>query len=193
VGGGSPDGLAKALAPISSRLRETDYSLGDMMSELLLFSSDAVFVDKFKQFTSKNASTSFYILKSIEDHLAGGQGVTILGQSSSQHLEHIMPKKPTQADWSHVLLDERYNMYLNKIGNLIVLEKDINAHIKNKSFCYKNSNKTEKDYAHSVLKLPAQTVSFLNNVQLWDFESINKRQEILATQYAAAVWPVVYP
>jgi hypothetical protein len=51
--------------------------------------------------------------------------------------------------WLHIYngdeLDERFNLYIQKIGNLTVLEKDINQYIKNKA---------TKDYQHSVLKLP---------------------------------------
>jgi len=192
VGGGSPDGLAKILAPVSAKIRDRNYTCIDLMTGLKKEAPDSVFEQNFKGFVSKNSKIAFYTLKSIEDFIAGGQGVEVLGQSYTQHLEHIMPKKPTSKDWVHTITDERYSMYLNRIGNLLVLEKDINSHIKNKGFTYKDSNEKTKDYQTSVLKLPSTCRNFLDKDSLWSLESINNRQEDLAIRYATKTWPIEY-
>jgi hypothetical protein len=119
--------------------------------------------------------------------------MTVLDQSPNQHLEHIMPQTANVTDWPHLYanliteeLDEKFSSYVNRIGNHTVFERDINGHIKNKKFTYKDSNPTNKDYQHSTLKLPAVIKNYLNH-NLWDFKSIDDRGKDLA-QHAVNTW-----
>jgi len=171
------------------RLRNESEDLTEILSYLKDQDSDGSFKENFELFQTNKTKINFYILKEIEDFLSQGQGVTILHHSPSQHIEHIMPKNPGQW-WNHVQNDEQYENYLWRVGNLLVLEKDINKNIKNLDFANKNENKQNLGYKNSVLKLPIKTNQFLNSDRKWNFESINKRQKDLAKNYACKVWPL---
>jgi hypothetical protein len=149
-------------------------------------SSDAAFKEKFKTYVAPTAAVGFYVLEAIENKLTNQAGIVLQPQSPSQHLEHIMPKKPGP-HWSHVAGEPLYVEHLNRIGNLLVLEAPINRRIKNKDFPFKNQNSTNEDYQHSKLALPKQAPQYLQN-GLWNFQSISDRQNFLAEQYALGVW-----
>ena len=145
-----------------------------------------IFEEKFKLFSAKSNKVGFYVIEMIENHLTNQAGMMVQRQSVSQHLEHIMPKRPNN-DWIHASAEPSYADHLNLIGNLLVLEADKNSHIKNKAFSYKNSNSANKDYQNSKLTLPPSVASYLKN-GLWTFESIKERQADLVTKYASSVW-----
>ena len=157
-----------------------------LATALRAISTDATFTAKLKEFSPINNSVGFYAIEMIENHLAGGAGITIQRQSPSQHLEHIMPRKPGNG-WPHVSAKAEYKDWVNRLGNMLALEADINRHVKNKDFATKSSNQNKKDYANSKLKLPHTLAPYLTN-GAWDFLSIQKRQADLATNYATAVW-----
>jgi hypothetical protein len=107
-------------------------------------------------------------------------------QSPSQHLEHIFPKRPAAGAWEALTPDE-LELIVNRFGNLLVLEGDINRSIKNKAYTFKKANPQGRDYAHSALKLPG-TLGLFEVAGGWTRESIESRQMHLATIYATTVW-----
>jgi hypothetical protein len=166
-------------------LKEID----DLRTELASKSIDAIFEKKLKEFVAPSNKMGFYIVEMIENYLTSQAGVTVAPQSVSQHLEHIMPKKPNSTDWQHVFNDPEYEEHVNKIGNLLVLEADINRHIKNKGLSYKTNNAENKDYTNSKMRMPADVSNFLDNGN-WSFNSIDNRQEKIVDDYAVLVWPL---
>jgi hypothetical protein len=150
-------------------------------------SKNSVFIDKFQTYSSPNNKVGFYILEMIENYINNNAGMIVGRQSVNQHLEHIMPKKPTAIDWSTVINDDKYDEFVNRIGNLLILEADKNNHIKNKSFNYKNSNLANLDYQNSDLSVPKVAQNYLIYAE-WNFESIESRQEYLVNNYALNVW-----
>jgi len=191
----SADSLVKIISDLSVKLRNNNIILDDIFKKFKEEANDNDFKTEFINFRPRTNKLAFYVIKKIEDYLSNGQGIQVLDQSPTQHLEHIMPKKPTSLEWGHIYngneIDEKFNIYINKIGNLTVLEKDINLHIKNKSFNFKNNNNDKKDYKNSVLKLPAQLEEYLveieNNEKYWNFNSIEERGKKLA-ELAINVW-----
>jgi len=145
------------------------------------------FESNLKNFDAKTNKLGFYIIEMIENHINKDAGMLVQRQSIAQHLEHIMPKRPGAADWAHVKNNPNHTLYLNRIGNLLVLEANINQFIRNGSFNWKNSNPEGKDYQHSMLTLPSTLVKFLKTGD-WTFESIDERQCFLVESYADAVW-----
>ena len=188
----SADTLVKLVSDLAIKLRQDKISLNNIYEKFKEEASDSDFKTAFVDFRPGTNKLGFYVIKKIEDYLSKGQGIKVLDQSPTQHLEHILPKTPNFIDWPHIYnlneIDERFNIYVNKIGNLTVLEKDINQYIKNKSFSFKNSNEVEKDYQHSLLKLPKEIQKYLINGK-WGFESIDKRGEDLA-KLAIKVWNI---
>lgn len=126
-------------------------------------------------------------MESIENHISASAGLAAFTQGPTQHLEHILPKRP-DSTWTHIDSD-RHDEFLYKIGNLVALEADINRHIKNKSFSFKQTNPRNKDYAHSTLRLSRDISAHLESGS-WTFNSITERQEHLANTYILDVWPL---
>ncbi len=188
----SADTLVKLISDLSVKLRREEIDLKRVYEKFREEASDSDFKTAFVDFRPGTNKLGFYVIKKIEDYLSKGQGIRVLDQSPTQHLEHILPKKPNSIDWPHIYnsdeIDERFNIYVNKIGNLTVLEKDINQYIKNRSFNFKNSNNEKKDYQHSLLKLPKEIQNYLIDDK-WSFESIDKRGEALA-DLAVRVWSI---
>lgn len=168
--------------------------VGNSVDELSEFfkskSSTELFVENFTVASVKNMKQAFYIFWKIENYSLSEIGFRPCNQSAAQHVEHIMPRKPDKS-WNNIEENEFFNLYLNKIGNLLVLPSEINGYVKNKALSEKISNEAQKDYYHSRLTLP---VEFCNKYQewcegnKWGFESISRRQKFLADQYAAVVW-----
>lgn len=178
----------KEITEAARDLRNEDISPGAVLASLRANSTDHGFREAFASFSVGTNKLGFHILKRIEDHIGGGAGVTVNPQSPSQHLEHIAPKKPGE-HWGDLPGDVRYESFITRLGNLLVLEGDINRHIKNKSFEHKRANDQDLDYAHSQMSLPGELDPFLVDGK-WTLESIAERQTKLAEDYACAVWPL---
>jgi uncharacterized protein with ParB-like and HNH nuclease domain len=174
----------------TARNLRVNKDLSSAISELQTISADQVFKDEFKIYQARDSALAFYIIYQIELYLSKGSGIAPLPQSPRQHLEHIMPKNPdnNSNDWVHVIKNERYQSFVNRVGNHLILEASINSSIKNKSYDYKVGSipSTGKTYLDSKLILPHQTGTYLKN-GLWDLESIEERQEDLA-DLAVDVW-----
>jgi hypothetical protein len=163
----------------------------DRLIELFIKKSpEEPFVENFKIFSAKNMKQGFYILWKIENYLASDVEFRPKSQSAAQHLEHIMPRNPS-AEWMDVEKDELFKSNLNRIGNLLILTKKINLHIKNKPIGYKIENESGIDYTNSELKIVSNFVEKFNDWApdgRWSFQSIAMRQKYLAEQFASSVW-----
>lgn len=179
--------VEKAMGELARHLRESDSSLDSLREKMLELSPDSKFKSNFKSYTLSNSKIGFYCIHSIENFLSKNSGVNAYKQSPNQHLEHVMPKKP-KADWPHIdPLDPEFNEHLYKLGNLLVLEQDINAHIKNKSIDYKLKNNKKLSYETSSLRLP-NTISEFMSGSKWGYEEITKRTNKLVELYAVDIW-----
>jgi hypothetical protein len=163
-----------------------------------LFSSaspEKNFIDNFKTCSVKNMKQGLYIIWKIERYLGNSVKFKPKNQSAAQHLEFIMPRKPS-SDWDGMEKQENFNTHLNRVGNLLILTKEINQHIKNKGFKYKVKNMSNLDYSSSELEIVQEFVAKFDNWTKqgrWDFDSITERQDYLAHQYASQVWPLQRP
>jgi hypothetical protein len=91
--------------------------------------------------------------------------------SKDIHLEHVMPQNPSGAWLKLKKQDEdMYEEYLNRIGNLTLLQDKLNQSASNKDF------KTKKKEYYSKSRLFVTKEHFKNYNQ-WGYDSIQKRQE----------------
>ena len=191
VGSGGTPAKMEIIMGDAARILRTQRQLQPVLTLLQQKSPNQVFSDDFSKFQAKKPITAFYIIRQLEMHLSANAGQFVpFSQSPQQHLEHIMPKTLTTQGWSHVMNDERYSSYLNRIGNHLVLEANINTAIKNKSFDEKAgiSGTVTPNYTDSNLTLPNQTQNYLAS-GLWDFEAIENRQQALSN-IALSTWPL---
>lgn len=142
-------------------------------------SPDEPFKDHFCTARINNITQGTYIIEKIERYLS---------EISENHsLEYILPKKPGP-EWGGIEKSDIFKSNINKIGNLILVEPEIyrqmrNQAIRHKLYSYKSSH-------YSLAKeLVAKSEQWLDN-GVWNFSSIQRRQEYLAETYATNVWPM---
>lgn len=163
-------------------------SIGDFKNFLKGRSSETRFVENFSNFSSTNSKLAFYILSSIENYLSSGGGMKVQGHSKKQHIEHILPQAPSKEHWQHLPEDIEPSEFINRIGNLLILEGKINQKLSNRGFEEKFSG-PELSYRQSQLRLPSETWNFLIDGK-WTYQSILNRQRYLAQEFALKVWSI---
>ena len=190
--------LAKCARIIRSD-RRADNVIEQIRTLLRDESPDKKFIEELSVFSCRTNAQAFYIAWKLEiaaerDHgrsRASGKNFRPAKQNPSQHLEHIMPRKPGAGWRSDLSADEDFLTHIMKVGNLLVLEGGINKSIKNDSLSCKISNSRNKDYRHSQLALPRQIEERSQewlDADEWTFESINRRQRFLVEEYALKAW-----
>jgi uncharacterized protein with ParB-like and HNH nuclease domain len=129
--------------------------------------------DKFKN-EFIYASPKGSISKMILDRITRKHSESVDWSNKDAHIEHIMPQKPA-GEWK-VMFDkdpEEYKDYLNRLGNLTILQDKKNIKAKNKDFIEK-----KEYYEESRLTITNNLSDFTN----WDYDAILKRQEYLYEQ-----------
>ena len=129
--------------------------------------------DKFKEefvFSSVKGS----VAKMILDRITRRHSESVDWSNKDVHIEHIMPQKPL-GEWK-VLYDKdefEYKDYLNRLGNLTILQDKKNIRARNKDFEDK-----KKYYKESRLTITKNLVDYSK----WDYNEILERQEYLYEQ-----------
>jgi hypothetical protein len=186
VGDGSVDALAEIMARCSS-IVNGGADLSTLSSELRTHSSDDKFEEYFRDFSVNNAKLGYYTVFYLEKDKLNGTEPCVHGDS--QHLEHIMPKKPTEAGWPEAYRfksdsPDDYGDWIWKIGNLMPLPATVNKTIQNKPFNEKMH--MSAGYLSTSLITPRELTAYLENGE-WTNKSIADRQADLA-KLAVKVW-----
>lgn len=87
------------------------------------------------------------------------------------HIEHIMPQKPA-GEWLTFYEEdvEKYRDYINRIGNLTILQDKKNIRARNKDF------ELKKDfYSESRISITKELFDY----NIWGYDQIEKRQQDL--------------
>lgn len=104
---------------------------------------DEIFAQSFAtlSFSSGEHGAARYLLRLFDEYMATTQEVTLAG-TDSVHVEHIYPQTPKDAEkW------EKHSTFVNRLGNLTLLDRRLNEQIKNSDF------QTKKVQAHQASKL----------------------------------------
>jgi hypothetical protein len=117
--------------------------------------------------------------------------------ASTVEIEHILPQRPYEALRLSFDKQDQYDMYVEKLGNLTLLEKTINASVSNDSFDKKKPGyqQSEMLLTRSIAEKPNvgentqlnRAVKELSSFDYWDSETIESRQTMLA-KLALSVW-----
>lgn len=167
-------------------------------------SKDASFVHNFAERIEERPKIQFFILFCIEEYLSRAQGLQPYPHSPSQHIEHIVPKNykkmlpsgaPAWPFWNR-RQSAFHGRYVNRLGNLLLLEANINTSVKNRSFEEKKSGlhqltrgvKRKLGYKDSGLRMPTK-ISKAAITEL-DAGQIERRQRALA-KLALKVWRLI--
>ena len=126
--------------------------------------------------------------KSLEQYIA-----------STVDIEHILPQKPTAQVRDAFDKKEQYDEYVEKLGNLTLLEKTINTSVSNEAFDKKLPGYRQSAFllTKSLVEKPKvgvntslnRAVRDLKAFSEWDSKSIESRQKMLAA-LARSVWSI---
>lgn len=148
--------------------------------------SDIEFGSMLKERIWEKNDIASYFLRKIEYKLSGHSSSKefVIKSRKEVHIEHILPIN-FKSEWAENLeLSEdkpKYDILNSKIGNLILLEFDINTSIKDSLF----NIKVEK-YKESTLE---QVKCFVNSYDSWNENQINIRTELLSNM-ALNIWKI---
>lgn len=132
------------------------------------------FQNQFERASISRIATVRYILREIEHKKRITAEVAVEG-TDRVHVEHIYPQTPEGEKW------QNHTSMINRIGNLTLLAKRLNAAIRNKDF----GTKKEEGYKDSDLLMTKE----LLEIEDWNTEAIEERQRQLAA-YAPTIWTV---
>lgn len=182
LGKNSVENLEREIGNISRSLRNGERTVDQTIDYMESLTTDAEFISDFSLFSTKTNAIAFYILEQLEKSRM--TGVVPLPHSPSQHVEHIMPKKPSSSarrlnEWSHVRHNPEYKDFVHRLGNLLILESDINQSVGNKDFIDKKPL-----YLNSGLSYPSDIAATHRS---WDFGTITVRQQRMANE-ALNIW-----
>lgn len=178
VGGLNPNDQEKTYNNISLKLnRDESFSFGDFQN---VYPTDEGFEPSFcnKEFkpTTRNHAIVRYILGRIEDYAFNNP---VNAQSERYSVEHILPENPG-VEWEHVPNDA-FERMVYRLGNLTLLEKNLNKDIGNTGFTTKM-----RAYQKSSFRITRQIAE---EYAEWNEEHVSQRQFWLAKQ-AKAIWKI---
>ncbi|MDH6586260.1 hypothetical protein M2161_005366 [Streptomyces sp. SAI-133] len=183
IAGGDSSSLESAAYKVAYNVR-SGCSLEEALAILRpLLRTDEQVKEYFKTLSIPNAKSGYqrHILEELENHASDATGDKTGGLeksaagSSVLWIEHIYPQSPGN-HWSRW---EKHDSLVNRIGNITLVHKKLNATASNKPFATKKSI-----YADSGLALNR----YLDGLDEWDPQQVEKRQNELASQ-VPLVWP----
>lgn len=150
--------------------------------------TDDKFAERFSSTSFNNNSLAKYVLVRIDMHRAGN---TYVLNSQQIHLEHVLPVKPDLWLPEFDVNGREIEDWIRSIGNMTILESELNQSIRNASFV----NKMEKLVAigssgtgalHNLTKQIIDEYSS-GNLKVWNHDYISKRAKSFAED-AKAIW-----
>jgi len=142
---------------------------------------DERFKENFAEATFGKAELARYVLVKLNDAME--QDGAIGAREEAISLEHILPKNPG-SEWANAVpTGDDADDWVEKIGNLTLLEKPVNRGLGSKDF----KTKKAKGYSSSKLALNAAVAS----KNQWTWKEIEERSKALA-KVAKSVWELSY-
>jgi len=192
--------LDKAFAAAAKALSPDPSSIQNIANIFANLSNDNDFRKEFANHSQTNTKLQYYMLFELEKFLSGSAGIGLqpYAHSVNQHIEHILPQKLSSgskrnSEWLWAKKNpDLHKSLINKLGNLLILEADINKVVSNHSFIskktgvYPTSKKQKLSYAASKLRLPAELLD-IKKYPEWSESTIERRQVYLA-DLALKIW-----
>lgn len=169
---------------INKRFEFTDNKIKDIIIKNT--PGDAEFNKMLKEISWDKNEVVNYFLRKLEYKISGSNSSKqfVIKPRKEVHVEHILPQN-VKSEWSSKLGLESnsatYTMLSLKLGNLILLEFDINTSIKDSLFNIKVNK-----YRESSL---IQVKKFICEYKEWNENYINKRTDELAEE-ALKIWNI---
>jgi len=176
-GGRLDEGYAKLANNIFKRTIKTDEHLKVESEKIIV--NDAQFKTAFETATINTAKQARYFLRALEMTARGEEKPQFIPNDDPViNLEHIMPSSISD-EW-HQIKQQDIDAYQSRLGNMALLQADVNSNIGNQSF-----DKKKKVYKNSAFILTNQ----ISDLETWDVDKIDKRQKKMA-ELAVKTWPL---
>jgi hypothetical protein len=141
--------------------------------------TDAQFQAAFATVRVNVAKLARYFLRTLERAAEGQPNPEwVVNDETAINLEHIMPSAPS-AEWPHVA-ERDIESHGNRLGNLVLLQADINVAVDRHDFATKKTAYKKSTY------LLTSHVAEAND---WGIKEIEDRQKTLAS-YAVKAWKI---
>lgn len=144
---------------------------------------DERFEEDFSTKAFSKAPIARHILGELNDHLERDSEKMVAERSGRITLEHILPKNPNQKWKGAIPSDENLEDYVDRIGNLTLLEKGRNKGISTLGF----KEKKEVALIGSSLAINKELLNFTT----WTSKEIENRSKSLAA-LAKQIWCIKY-
>lgn len=171
--------LERAYSNAAIKVRSTKKANARTIIELLknVYISDADFEQRFKAFSFAKSDLARYTLTELNKALESDKAS---GANEDASLEHILPRNPGD-QWKQIPKADEISDWVERIGNLTLLEKGTNKGLGNKDF----RTKLSKGYAKSTLAINRE----LKSASTWTTKEIEMRSKNLAAK-AVGIWKV---
>lgn len=191
--GGFAAGRAEKAFLNALSLLNTGNSLSDLKAS---FSDEEASDEKLKENISKNSfednkTARYFLFKIHQKSLGSGLRFT-----SNVHLEHILPQDPSK--WTSFDTEGRhFDEWIYSIGNMTLLEKELNSTARNNVFAEKlkffkqRTTEPEEDRMTTAIPMTYELHNRFSSKPEWTSKLIRERTLKLADQ-CCSVWAKVY-
>lgn len=188
----------------AARILNQTANLDSFQASLRSYSSDVQFENLFASYVTTRSKVQYYVLREIETELLGGGGGVVPGDHDQfrNNLEHILPKRLSGPaartnEWQWARDDPvLHKSLVNRLGNILILESEINKGIKNYNYSIKRSGfsvnigrrneRRYEGYCDSQLVWPRRLATGVR-WDTWTHEQIELRQKKMAL-VARSIW-----
>jgi len=172
--------VVKEGVDINKRIQTVFHNIKAELMTILHYEEE--FISNFNEVSYSKRELSRYILGRINNYLQKTNEHKI--DYNNVNIEHILPQKP-ESDWG--LKKSDIKGYVNKLGNLTLLDKRLNSKIQNTVLAKKIPHLRESELAI--------TKKFIENLEnsenpVWDEEQINNRQKNFAEIAYHQIWKI---
>lgn len=181
IGGGKTERYyCQAAVSIRSGTTKTAEELQKELAEIV--PTDDEFENAFAKARVTSARLARYYLIALERAEKGDPEPELVPNQNEEvvNLEHILPKNADAGDWPQ-FDEEQRKVWVHRIGNMALLQKEPNGRIGNKAWSVKRPI-----LGQSKLELTKRVVEFSD----WTSEEIEARQQELA-KLASLAWPLI--
>lgn len=146
-----------------------------------LYPSKELFIEKFMEIDYRNPIIVIYILANIEKTKSGTDEIDYL-KYTKINIEHILPQDPHE--WSFT--KNEIKDYVNILGNLTLIDRQINGAMQNKKLKDKLP-----EFNNSKLTINKELIEKFKNMNyIWGEKEIREYQKQLAEYAYDVVWKI---
>ena len=171
-------------AKINSGQLNKAMKIARTLKEEDIYTNNQEFLDSFKVYSCSTKKAKF-ILSKIEEHETDSLKL-INSDGKVVNIEHILPQEqcPNWSSEETGIDSQEYNTWATKLGNMVLSCRKLNKEAGRKKFQDKKALLISQSEG-------IKTTHYLNDKDVWNKDSIQKRQDHLAQQ-ALKIWSIEF-